>query len=48
VDPKSEDYFNMPERKGGPTDTLTGFSSVFDSLFKGDKTYKLSTDYPMY
>ena len=38
----------MPERKGGPTDPLSGFEAVFDSLFKGDKQYKNYTDYPIY
>jgi hypothetical protein len=30
----------MAERKGGPTDPLSGFEAVFDTLFKGDKLYK--------
>jgi hypothetical protein len=36
------------ERKGGPTDPLTGFEQVFDMLFKGDKHYKCYQDYPLY
>lgn len=38
----------MPERKGGPVDPMTGFDAVFETLFKGDKTYKKQTDYPLY
>lgn len=39
TDPKSEEYFNVAERKGGPTDPLMHFDSIFEFLFKGDKTY---------
>jgi hypothetical protein len=48
TDPKSDEYFNAPERKGGPTDSLTHFEQVYEQLFKGDKQYKSFADYPMY
>lgn len=48
TDPKSDEYFNAPERKGGPTDPLTGFEQVFELLFKGDKNYKYYNEYPIY
>lgn len=38
----------MAERKGGPTDPLTGVEGVFESLFKGDKNFKQYSDYPLY
>mmetsp|Transcript_38538 Transcript_38538/g.28393 ORF Transcript_38538/g.28393 Transcript_38538/m.28393 type:complete len:102 (-) Transcript_38538:372-677(-) len=38
----------MAERKGGPTDALSEFDSVFESLFKGDKNYKNFQSYPLY
>jgi hypothetical protein len=48
TDPKSEEYFNVAERKGGPIHPLTHFDAVFETLFKGDKHYKSYMDYPLY
>ena len=46
TDPKSEEYFNAPERKGGPIDSLTWFQELFDILLKGK--YGHIEDYPLY
>ena len=53
TDPKSEEYFQAPERKGGPTDPLTHFEYIAEALFqisKGapDRPYKSLAEYPMY
>lgn len=46
TDPKSEEYFNQPERKGGPTDPLLWFHELFEILLKGK--YRSIEEYPLY
>lgn len=46
TDPKSDEYFNQPERKGGPTDPLLWFHELFEILLKGK--YQRIEDYPLY
>lgn len=48
TDPKSEEYFNQPERKGGPTDPLLWFHELFDNLLKVKGKYNSIEDYPLY
>ena len=47
-DPKSEEYFQAQERKGGPVDPLTHFKEVAELLFKGAKGYQSPEKLPIY
>lgn len=47
-DPKSEEYFQAVERKGGPVDPITDVKEIFELLFKGSTKYNDYTQLPIY
>lgn len=46
IDPKTDDYFNAPERKGGPVDPLKWFREHHEQLLK--ESYPTLEEYPLY
>lgn len=46
IDPKTDDYFNAPERKGGPVDPLMWFKDHHEQLLK--ESYPTLEEYPLY
>jgi hypothetical protein len=48
IDPTTEAYFDTLDKKGGPTDPLSGIDEVIKSFYIETKKYQNPKAFPMY